>query len=164
MKSESVSVAFLHRHIDRERGQLEELDLPLIDGPLFHHVARDPLEGQLDFGVGRLLFSDFVHLEGEVPAEHVDAVRPGRVLARAHRLLEFDDHVLHVADRHRGLDPADVNHPPALDAVQPGPPGHRLGRVELQDEFDVLAVPLCIIGKARSANDGGKLVSVSVWK
>src|SRR5437588_874105 len=53
----------------------------LLHRPLVHHVAGDALERHADVRIHRLPAGDFVHLEGEVPAEHVHGVGLRSVLA-----------------------------------------------------------------------------------
>ena len=70
-----------------------------------------------EIGAFGLLAGDLVDLEGEVPAQHIDAVAGRRVLAAAHDGLELGGELPHIAVADRRLDAADVNQPSVLDAV-----------------------------------------------
>ena len=128
--------------LDRERRQFEEFDVALLDRALVHHVARDAQEPHLDVRRGGLLLGDLVQFEGEIPAEHVDAVGLGRVLAGADGAPELGRDLRHVADAHRRIDRADMDHAAGFDAVQPRVAVQRRCVGELQDELDVSALAL----------------------
>src|SRR5262245_60504997 len=95
------------------------MDVALLDRALVHHIARDAQEAHLDVGCRGLLLGDLVQLESEIPAEHVDAVSLGRALTGADGTLELRRDLRHIADADRSVDGADVDHPPALNAMQP---------------------------------------------
>ena len=106
--------------LDRKCRQFEEMDVALLDGAPVHHVAGNAQEPHLDVGRGRLLPRDLVHFKGEIPAQHIDAIGFGRIFAGADGAPELDRDLGHVAGADRRIDSADMHHPPAFDAVQPG--------------------------------------------
>src|SRR5690349_8124876 len=56
--------ALVRLDLDRERAQLEKMDVPLLDGALVHHVTRNAEETHLDIRRRSLLLGDLVQFEG----------------------------------------------------------------------------------------------------
>ena len=114
--------------------QLEEPDVALGRGLLLHHLPRDLQEQELDaLLLGRL---DHQVVEPHLPLPAQDVQLP---------LLELDALVhgrVDLGDGHRGVHRADVDHGPALLAVQVGHACHRLGAIELENEGQVLVESL----------------------
>jgi hypothetical protein len=106
------------------------VDVALLDRALVHHVAWNPEKPHLDIRCGGLLLGDFVQFESEIPAEHVDAVGLGRVLAGADCASELGRDLGHITDAHRRIDSANVNHAPGFYAMQPSIAVNRRGTGE----------------------------------
>ncbi len=71
----------------------------------------------------------------------------GRVLAGADHLLELRCDLFHIADAHRGLDSADVDHAASREAVEPSSAINRRGAIKLEDELDI--GPMAFVGLLR---------------
>lgn len=104
-------------HVDRQRGELEESNVALLNGALVEHFARDAHEAHVEVGARRFLLGDFVDLEGVIPAEDVNAARARSVLARADSAPKLGRDLAHVAHGDRRVDSANVHHAAALGAV-----------------------------------------------
>src|SRR5262249_41420889 len=94
-------------------------------------------EPHLDVRCCGLLLGNLVQLESKIPAENVDAVSLGCILAGADGALELGRDMRHVAAADGSVDGTDVDHAPALDAMQPSVAVDRRRVVELEDEIDI---------------------------
>ena len=127
--TKSVSVSVTSRPLvltsTAEGGQLEELDVALLDGPLVHHVAGDALEAHVD--VGRRAPAGWATSFSSKAKSQPSTSTPlvvGASLPVPMAFLNSTAICCHVADADRRVDGADVDHAAGLDAVQPGV-GHR---------------------------------------
>ncbi len=136
-----------YMHVNRQRGELKETDVALFDRLFVQDLARDSHEPHVDICLRRLLLGDFIQLESKIPTENIHAVRRGCVLACSNRALELGNDVRHIANRDGRVHRADVNHPPALDAVQPDVTVDRARVVRIQDEFGVCSLYLLSVGR-----------------
>src|SRR6266567_4313704 len=138
--------------------QFIETDIPLLHGLLFQHLARDLLEGQADIGISRHLLGGLIKIEGEIPAQDIDAIAmlPNILPPYAPELV---DDGLHFSQGNRRIDRANMHQSPGFDAMNPGVAVDGRGVIELQDE---VAIAHLHIGALRRVGKFGSLPCLSL--